>query len=117
MGKSMAEQYPKDTNGEWQRVKGTDTVHRGDYVPLEGIKGTGSANIYFDGYAKNKHVEKEAKGKAKIFANIGCALILLCIVSMIVSVQGWVPRIIGIPCALLFGCLGALFFGIGFKMS
>ena len=102
----MAEQYPKDTNGEWQRVKGTDTA-----------QGTGSANIYFDGYAKNKHVEKEAKGKAKIFANIGCALILLCIVSMIVSVQGWVPRIIGIPCALLFGCLGALFFGIGFKMS
>lgn len=113
----MAEQYPKDTNGEWQRVKGTDTVHRGDYVPLEGIKGTGSANIYFDGYAKNKHVEKEAKGKAKILGNMGAICIVLCIAFGFLTLLELLPFLPGILIALGFGCLGALFLVIGLKMS
>lgn len=36
------------------RVKGTGVAHTGDVVPLDGIKGPGSANTYFDGYAYNK---------------------------------------------------------------
>lgn len=52
------------------RVKGTGVAHTGDVVPLEGIKGPGSANTYFDGYAYEKHVGVPVTPKAKIWVRL-----------------------------------------------
>lgn len=52
------------------RVKGTGVAHTGDVVPLDGIKGPGSANTYFDGYAYNKHVGVPVAPKAKPIVRI-----------------------------------------------
>lgn len=110
-------EYPKDTNGEWQRVKGTDVVHRGDYVPLQGIKGTGSANIYFNGYAKNKHIEKEVTAKTKPLVNLA----FICTISGIIcgglGILEIIPLGIGLTIGILLGCLSALFLIIGLKLS
>lgn len=53
------------------RVKGTGVAHTGDVVPLEGIKGPGSANTYFDGYAYEKHVGVPVTPKAKNMGAFG----------------------------------------------
>lgn len=113
----MAEQYPKNTDGEWKRVKGVDTAHRGDYVPLQGIKGTGSANIYFDGYAKNKHIEKEVTAETKPYAILGYISTLSGIICGGLGILGVIPLVIGLPIGILLGCLGVLFAFIGLKKS
>lgn len=113
----MAEQYPKNTDGEWKRVKGVDTVHRGDYVPLQGIKGTGSANIYFNGYAKNKHIEKEVTAETKIWVYLAFICTISGIICMGLGLLEIIPMWIGITSCILLGCLGAIFLIIGLKKS
>ncbi len=73
----MKEVIPKDTNGKWVKVKGSGTARTGDYVPLQGMKGPGSANTYFNGYANTKHIEMELMGKTKIFVCVGAICMIL----------------------------------------
>lgn len=113
----MAEQYPKNTDGEWKRVKGVDTAHRGDYVPLQGIKGTGSANIYFDGYAKNKHIEKEVTAETKPLVILAYISTLSGIICGGLGIFGVIQFWIGFPIGVLLGCLGAVFLFIVLKKS
>lgn len=77
------------------RVNGTGVAHTGDVVPLDGIKGPGSANTYFDGYAYNKHVGVPVAPKAKPIVRI----MFICgypgMFMMLLAAGGIIPKVIG----------------------
>lgn len=99
------------------RVKGTGVAHTGDVVPLEGIKGPGSANTYFDGYAYEKHVGVPVTPKAEIWVRLAFVCFPPAFTLQCLGILSIIPTLIGVGCAVLLGCLAAGFLLIGMKVS
>ena len=85
------------------RVKGTGVAHTGDVVPLEGIKGPGSANTYFDGYAYEKHVGVPVTPKAKIWVRLAFVCFPPAFTLQCLGILSIIPTLIGVGCAMLLG--------------
>lgn len=110
-------EYPKDTNGKWVRVKGTGVAHTGDVVPLEGIKGPGSANTYFNGYAYEKHVGVPVAPKAKPLIKLMFVCAYPGMACWGLGLAGIIPTAIGLSVGGLLICLSAVCLLVAFKMS
>lgn len=110
-------EYPKDTNGKWVRVKGTGVAHTGDVVPLEGIKGPGSANTYFDGYAYEKHVGVPVAPEAKPLIPIIYIMVLVGCIFLGSGIIGFIQTAIGLSIGGLLTLLATVLMLIAFKMS
>ena len=99
------------------RVKGTGVAHTGDVVPLDGIKGPGSANTYFDGYAYNKHVGVPVAPKAKPIVRI----MFICgypgMFMMLLAAGGIIPKVIGFLIGGLLTFTSCTCLLVAFKMS
>lgn len=110
-------EYLEDTNGKWVRVKGTGVAHTGDVVPLDGIKGPGSANTYFDVYAYNKHVGVPVAPKAKPIVRIMfiCGYPGMCM--MLLAAGGIIPKVIGFLIGGLLTFTSCICLLVTFKMS
>ena len=99
------------------RVKGTGVAHTGDVVPLDGIKGPGSANTYFDGYAYNKHVGVPVAPKAKPIVRIMfiCGYPGMCM--MLLAAGGIIPKVIRFLIGGLLTFTSCTCLLVAFKMS